>query len=57
MVYYSRGGGWPEYVPVAERKRKAAKKVEQLIKQGKDIEPIIIEGRMIAKNLLGKILV
>jgi uncharacterized Zn finger protein len=54
MGYYSSWGGWAPYVTVAERKRKAAKKVEQLRKQGKAVDPISLEGRTIAKTYWGK---
>lgn len=53
MGYYGYGS-WPKYVSVAERKRKAAKKAEQLAKQGKKPEPVNIEGRTIAKTYWGK---
>ncbi|MFV2044414.1 MAG: SWIM zinc finger family protein [Anaerolineales bacterium] len=45
---------WPRYVPVAERRKKAAKKVAQLKKQGRFISPVTIEGRTIAKSFWGK---
>ncbi len=45
---------YPPYVPVAERKKKAAKKVASLIKKGHLINPIVIEGRVIAKTFWGK---
>lgn len=51
MSYYSY---WPKYVSVGERKRKAGKKTAQLIKQGKKLEPITVEGRTIAKTYWGK---
>jgi hypothetical protein len=38
-------GGFPRYVPVAERRAKAKKEMEKLRKQGKTIEPVEIEGR------------
>ena len=47
-------GGWPRYVPVAERRKKAAKKVAQLKKQGRSISPVTIEGRAISTTLWGK---
>jgi len=53
MGYYAYGG-WPKYVSVAERKRQAEKKVNQLLKQGKKLDPIKIEGRTIAKTYWGK---
>lgn len=52
MSYY--GWRWPAYVSVAERKRKAAKKVKQLNKKGKKVEPVVIEGQTIAKTYWGK---
>lgn len=51
MGYY---GGWAPYVSVAKRKRKAAKKAEQLRKQGKTVNPVNLEGRTIAKTYWGK---
>lgn len=48
------GFGWPPYVPVAERRRKAEQKVKSLQKKGKNISPVVIEGRMIARTFWGK---
>jgi len=45
---------YPPYVPVAERRKKAAKKVAALIKKGQFVNPVIIEGRSIAKTFWGK---
>lgn len=50
MSYY----GYGEYVTVEERKNKARKAVEKLKKKNKDITPIVIEGRNIAKTWWGK---
>jgi uncharacterized Zn finger protein len=50
----SFGRGWPEYVPVAERRRKAEKKVAELRKKGKICQPVVIEGRGIARSFWGK---
>lgn len=47
-------GGWPPYVPVAERRKKAEKKIKQLRKKGRILEPISIEGRTITKTYWGK---
>ena len=47
-------GGWPSYVPVAERRKKAAREVEKLRKKGYPIAPVTIEGRTIAKTFWGK---
>ena len=42
---------WPRYVPVAERKRNAAK---ELSKMGVKADPVVIEGRTIAATAWGK---
>ena len=47
-------GGYPPYVPVAKRRQQAEKKVQALKKKGHDINPIVVEGRMIAKTFWGK---
>lgn len=47
-------GGFPPYVPVAERKRKASKEVAKLKKKGKEIQPIVIEGKSITNTFWGK---
>ena len=49
-----RYGGWAPYVPVAERRRAAAKKMDALIKKGEKITPVVIEGRTIASTFWGK---
>jgi uncharacterized Zn finger protein len=41
-------------VPVAERRRKAAKKMEALRKKGVDVQPVTIDGRKIAKSFWGQ---
>jgi uncharacterized Zn finger protein len=46
--------GWRPYVPVAERRRRAMRKMEALRKKGVDIQPIEIEGRKIAKTFWGQ---
>jgi uncharacterized Zn finger protein len=46
--------GWAPYVPVAERRRRAKRKMEALRKRGVDIQPIEIEGRKIAKTFWGQ---
>lgn len=46
--------GFPSYVTVAERKRKAAKAVEKLKKKGQICQPIVIEGRSITHTFWGK---
>ena len=47
-------GGWPAYVPVAERRRNAAREIDKLRKRGHPIAPVTIEGRAIATTFWGK---
>lgn len=49
-MYYQ----WAPYVPVAERRRKAAAEMAQLAKKGQTISPVRIEGRVIATTVWGK---
>jgi uncharacterized Zn finger protein len=53
-VAYGFYGGFPEYVPVAERRRRAARKLAQLRRKGHDPKPVRIEGRTIARTFWGK---
>lgn len=46
--------GWAPYVPVAKRRAQAAKQMQRLKKQGQTIQPIVIEGRLIARTFWGK---
>jgi uncharacterized Zn finger protein len=48
------GYGWAPYVPVAERRRKALKKMESMRKKGRTISPVSVVGRIIAKTFWGK---
>ena len=48
------GFGWRPYVSVAERRRKALKKMEGLRKKGRTISPVSVDGRTIAKSFWGK---
>lgn len=50
MSYYE----WRSYVPVAERRRNAAKKLVRLRKNGQAVSPVTIAGRTIAKSFWGK---
>ncbi|KJS20119.1 MAG: SWIM zinc finger-containing protein [Clostridiaceae bacterium BRH_c20a] len=50
MGYY----GFPKYESVAEKKAKAIKALEKLKKKNPGIEPVIIEGRTLAKSWWGK---
>lgn len=45
---------WPRYVPVAERRAKAERKMKKLQKKKKAIQPVTIEGRTIARTFWGK---
>src|ERR1700752_4342340 len=50
MSYY----GWHAYVPVAEKRRQAERKLAKLKKQGRSGAPVRIEGKIIAKSFWGK---
>jgi uncharacterized Zn finger protein len=55
MRWNSDGGGWPEYVPVAARIERAAKKAAKRAKAaGRQPEPVTITGSGIAKTFWGK---
>jgi uncharacterized Zn finger protein len=45
---------WPPYVPVAERRRQAERKLAKLKRQGQAVAPVRIEGRTIASSFWGK---
>ena len=45
---------WRPYVPVAEKRRQAERKLAKLKKQGQSVAPVKIEGRTIAKTFWGK---
>jgi uncharacterized Zn finger protein len=45
---------WPEYVPVAERRRRAARDMEKLRKKGQPVSPVTIAGGKIATTFWGK---
>ncbi len=51
---YDDYGGWPQYVPVAERRAQAKREVNKLRKKGQDIQPVEIDGRTIARSFWGK---
>ncbi|SPF38640.1 conserved hypothetical protein [Candidatus Desulfosporosinus infrequens] len=51
MAYDS---GFPEYIPVAEKRKQAQKSVEKLKKKNPDISPVIIEGSKLTKTWWGK---
>lgn len=47
-------GGWSPYVPVAQRRANALRKVDALKKKGLICQPVNIEGRTIARTFWGK---
>src|SRR5665647_1883661 len=46
--------GFPKYESAAKKRAKASKSLVSFKKKNPEIEPIIIEGRMLAKNWWGK---
>lgn len=46
--------GYPKYESVADKKIKAEKAVKKLRKKNQDIQPVIVEGRTLAKTWWGK---
>src|SRR5665647_2539481 len=50
MSYYE----WHAYVPVAEKRRQAERKLAKLKKEGRSVAPVWVEGRTIAKSFWGK---
>src|SRR5207342_1874046 len=45
---------WKPYVPIAERRRQAAREMKKLLKKGQRADPVVIEGRTIARTFWGK---
>ena len=50
----SRWDYFPPYVPVAEKKAKAAKKLKELSKKNPNLKPVILQGTAIARSWWGK---
>lgn len=48
------GYGWGRYVPVHQRRAKAAKELEKMRKKGANLQPVTITGRTIASTFWGK---
>ena len=48
------GWGWRPYVPVAQRRANAAKQTAKLLKKGVAVEPVILDGRRIARTFWGE---
>lgn len=53
MAWYSYDG-WRPYVSVAERRRNAMKKIAKLIKAGRKVAPVEIDGRKITATFWGE---
>ena len=51
MSYFEE---YPRYVPVSEKKEKAKKNIAKLKKKDREISPVIIEGRKLAKTWWGE---
>jgi len=45
---------WAPYVPVAERRRKAAGEMAKLATKGQPVSPVVVQGRAIAATAWGK---
>lgn len=54
MGRYDYDTGWPPYVTVAERQRRAEKKLKSLRKKGMNVQPVAIDGRKIARTFWGQ---
>src|SRR5271154_6161153 len=50
MSYFA----WQPYISVAEKRRRAERKLAKVRKQGQSVAPVAIEGRAIAKSFWGK---
>ena len=51
MAYYD---GWAPYVPVAARRAKARREMENLNKKGHAVSPVVIDGQTIVRTFWGK---
>jgi uncharacterized Zn finger protein len=45
---------WPSYVPVAQRRAKAAAQLQKLQKKGEALEPVVLAGSKLAHTFWGK---
>ncbi|MEO8496651.1 MAG: hypothetical protein ABI614_16405 [Planctomycetota bacterium] len=50
---YGYGYDWKPYVSVAQRRSNAAKELKSLQKKGLDVQPVVIDGRKIARTFWG----
>ncbi len=51
---YDFYGGFAPYVPSWKRRQQAARKIAQLKRSGRNVKPVVIEGRAIATTFWGK---
>ena len=54
MRRYDYEYGWKPYVPVAERRRQAAREAARLAKKGRAVSPVVIKSSKIANTFWGK---
>jgi uncharacterized Zn finger protein len=47
-------GGWAPYVPVAQRRARAAREASRRQKKGEALDPVVIPGRVIATTVWGQ---
>ncbi len=47
-------GGFPEYVPVAERRARARREVERMRRAGQEVSPVVIEGGPLTRTFWGR---
>lgn len=45
---------WPAYVSVGEQRQRAQKELAKLRKRGREVAPVVVEGRKIAKSFWGQ---
>jgi uncharacterized Zn finger protein len=45
---------WPAYVTVAEQRQRAAKELARFRKRGREVAPVVVEGRKIARSFWGQ---
>lgn len=45
---------WPEYVPVADQRRRAEKELAKLRKRGRQVAPVVVQGQKIARSFWGQ---
>lgn len=54
MPYDDGNFGWPDYVSVAERRKRAARAAAELVRKGEILSPVVVIGRAIAGTFWGK---